>query len=82
MKDFIFGKSVIITGFKNLIYLISIMDIDMVRSEITCMMDTLQHQLDYLDDIFEREQERIRIEKQENCFCKFYRQLFYKEKSL
>lgn len=54
------------------------MDIDMVRSEITCMMDTLQHQLDYLDDIFEREQERIRIEKQENCFSKFYRQLFYK----
>ena len=58
------------------------MDVDQVRSEITFMMNSLQQQLDYLDDIFEREQERIRIEKQENCFCKFYRQLFYKEKSL
>tara|TARA_R110002096_G_scaffold190191_2_gene371172 strand:- start:649 stop:816 length:168 start_codon:yes stop_codon:yes gene_type:complete len=54
------------------------MDVDQVRSEITFMMNSLQQQLDYLDDIFEKEQERIRIEKQENCFCKFYRQLFYK----
>ena len=58
------------------------MDIDEVRYEITLMMDSLQQQLDYLDDIFEKEQERIRIEKQENCFCKFYRHLFFKEKSL
>jgi hypothetical protein len=58
------------------------MDVDQVRSEITFMMNSLQQQLDYLDDIFEKEQERIRIEKQGNCFSKFYRQLFYKEKSL
>ena len=33
------------------------MDIDEVRSEISYMMDALQKQLDYLDDIFEKEEE-------------------------
>jgi len=55
------------------------MDVDQVRSEITLMMNSLQQQLDYLDDIFEKEQERIRIEKQENCFFKFFNQIFKRE---
>lgn len=61
------------------LYLIYIMDVDQVRSEITLMMNSLQQQLDYLDDIFEKEQEKIRIEKQENCFSKFFNQIFKRE---
>ena len=52
------------------------MDIDEVRCEISCMMDALQKQLDYLDDIFEKEEERRRIEKQQNCLCKFFNNIF------
>ena len=54
------------------------MDIDEVRSEISYMMDSLQKQLDYLDDIFEQEEERRRIEKEQNCFWKFLNQIFYR----
>ena len=52
------------------------MDIDEVRCEISCMMDALQKQLDYLDDIFEKEEERRRIEKEQNCFFKFFNNIF------
>lgn len=52
------------------------MDIDEVRSEISYMMDALQKQLDYLDDIFEKEEERRRIEKEQNCLCKFFYNIF------
>ena len=48
------------------------MNVDEVRSEINCMMNNLQIQLDYLDEIFEIEEERQRIEKEQNCFCKFF----------
>ena len=54
------------------------MDIAKVRSEIDCMMNNLQIQLDYLDDIFIKEEERRRIEKEQNCFCKFLNQIFYR----
>ena len=54
------------------------MDIDEVRSEISYMMDSLQKQLDYLDDIFEQEEERRRIEKEQNCFCKFFNNIFHR----
>ena len=36
-------------------------------------------QLDYLDDIFEAEEERQRIEKQQNCFCKFFNNIFKRD---
>tara|TARA_R110002020_G_scaffold85926_6_gene212026 strand:+ start:1693 stop:1878 length:186 start_codon:yes stop_codon:yes gene_type:complete len=55
------------------------MDIDEVRSEISYMMDSLQKQLDYLDDIFEQEEERRRIEKEQNCFCKFFNNIFHRD---
>tara|TARA_R110002020_G_scaffold233857_1_gene445730 strand:- start:14 stop:199 length:186 start_codon:yes stop_codon:yes gene_type:complete len=55
------------------------MDIDEVRSEINCMMNNLQIQLDYLDEIFEIEEERQRIEKEQNCFCKFFNNIFYRD---
>jgi len=55
------------------------MNVDEVRSELTCMMNNLQIQLDYLDDIFEIEEERQRIEKQQNCFCKFFNHIFYRD---
>jgi hypothetical protein len=55
------------------------MDVDQVRSEINLMMNSLQQQLDYLDDIFEKEQERRRIEKEVNCFSKFFNQIFKRE---
>ena len=55
------------------------MNVDEVRSEISYMMDSLQKQLDYLDDIFEAEEERQRIEKQQNCFCKFFNNIFYRD---
>ena len=54
------------------------MDIAKVRSEIECMMNNLQIQLDYLDDIFIKEEERRRIEKEQNCFWKFLNQIFYR----
>ena len=50
------------------------MDIDEVRCEISCMMDSLQKQLDYLDDIFEAEERRIKA--QQNCCCKFLNHIF------
>ena len=55
------------------------MNVDEVRSEISYMMDSLQKQLDYLDDIFEIEEERQRIEKEQNCFCKFFNHIFYRD---
>ena len=55
------------------------MDIAKVRSEINCMMNNLQIQLDYLDEIFEIEEERQRIEKQQNCFCKFFNNIFKRD---
>ena len=42
------------------------MNVDEVRSEINCIMNNLQIQLDYLDEIFEIEEERQRIEKEQN----------------
>ena len=56
------------------------MDIAKVRSEIDCMMNNLQIQLDYLDDIFIKEEERRRIEKEQNCFSKFLNQIFYRSR--
>ena len=56
------------------------MDIAKVRSEIDCMMNNLQIQLDYLDDIFIKEEERRRIEKEQNCFWKFLNQIFYRSR--
>lgn len=53
------------------------MDIDEVRSELTCMMNNLQIQLDYLDDIFEAEERRIK--EQQNCWCKFFNQIFKRD---
>tara|TARA_R100001015_G_C4593590_1_gene148918 strand:+ start:958 stop:1119 length:162 start_codon:yes stop_codon:yes gene_type:complete len=50
------------------------MDIDEVRCEISSMMDTLQKQLDYLDEIFEAEEKRI--QEQQNCWCKFLNRIF------
>ena len=50
------------------------MDIDEDRCEISCMMDSLQKQLDYLDDIFEAEERRIK--EQQNCWCKFLNHIF------
>jgi len=55
------------------------MNVDEVRSEISYMMDSLQKQLDYLDDIFEAEEERQRIEKQQNCLCKFFNNIFKRD---
>ena len=55
------------------------MDIAKVRSEIECMMNNLQIQLDYLDDIFIKEEERRRIEKQQNCWCKFFNNIFNRD---
>ena len=55
------------------------MDIAKVRSEIECMMNNLQIQLDYLDDIFIKEEERRRIEKEQNCFCKFFNNIFHRD---
>ena len=51
------------------------MNIDEVRAEVSGMMGALQQQLDYLDYVFEAEQERRRIEKEQNCFCKFMNRL-------
>jgi hypothetical protein len=53
------------------------MDIDEVRCEISCMMDSLQKQLDYLDDIFEAEEQRIK--EQQNCWCKFLNRIFKRD---
>ena len=55
------------------------MNVDEVRSEISYMMDSLQKQLDYLDEIFEIEEERQRIEKEQNCFFKFFNHIFYRD---
>lgn len=49
-----------------------------IRSEITSMMDTLQKQLDLLDDIFEKIEEEEK-EREENCFCKFLNRIFKRD---
>ena len=53
------------------------MNVDEVRSEISGMMDNLQKQLDYLDDIFEAEERRIK--EQQNCWCKFMNRIFKRD---
>ena len=53
------------------------MNVDQVRCEISSMMDTLQKQLDYLDDIFEAEERRIK--EQQNCWCKFMNRIFKRD---
>tara|TARA_Y100001938_G_C8024436_1_gene397194 strand:+ start:1004 stop:1165 length:162 start_codon:yes stop_codon:yes gene_type:complete len=50
------------------------MDVDEVRCEISSMMDTLQKQLDYLDEVFAMEERRIK--EQQNCWCKFMNRIF------
>jgi len=52
------------------------MDVDEIRSEI----EAVKKQLDYLDDIFEKERiERQRIDKEQNCFCKFLDRIFNRD---
>jgi len=53
------------------------MDIDEVRCEISSMMDTLQKQLDYLDEIFEAEEKRV--QEQQNSWCKFLNRIFKRD---
>ena len=53
-----------------------------IRSEITSMMDTLQKQLDLLDDIFEKmeqSEQKEEKEREENCFCKFLNRIFKRD---
>ena len=42
-------------------------------------IEEVKQQLDYLDDIFEKEEERRRIEKQQNCWYKFFNNIFKRD---
>jgi len=42
-------------------------------------IEEVKQQLDYLDDIFEKEEERRRIEKQQNCLCKFFNNILNRD---